>query len=529
MENNIRFYRKLWTLRIVIAILMFILVTASFMFFSHKFVVVSRLLHIQFVPAVLAASGVGLASLIILLLLALVFGRVYCSWLCPLGIWQDIMARISRWIRGDRKGVKFSKKPKYRYHKPHPILRWSILFMVLVLSFIGILYPLVFLGPYANWGRIVRTLFSPLIQLFTNLISYLMPGTVYYTQIAEFSVGIFLMSLVFFLLVTAMSITRGRLYCNTICPVGSLLGAISKISFLRPAIAKDSCVACGSCTSKCKAECIDLETKEIDSSRCVMCLNCMISCARGGVTLVPRYNWFSRRGDKKKDESVSRNRRDALIALGTVGALALVNHIRDHKMMMMSEGKDESPGGILPAGAVSLDHLLNNCIACHACIASCPSKIITYASGEYGLQGLFLPVIHYDKGFCSYDCNKCSSSCPTEALIPLSLASKQRTQIGRVKFTAKNCIVFREKTDCGACDEHCPTKAITMVEWKGRSDGLRYPSVNPDICIGCGACEYICPAQPVKAMKIQPLSIHGTSLPPKEEKQEEVIVNDFGF
>jgi len=528
MPGNVKLYRNLRILRIVIAILMFVLITASFMFFSHKFVVLSHLLHVQFVPAVLAASGVGLASLLILLGVALFFGRVYCSWLCPLGIWQDIVSRISRWIRGDRRGVKHSERPKYKYHESNYIIRWSILSVVLILTFAGILYPLIFLGPYSNWGRIVRTLFSPLLQLFANFFSTVMPDSVYYTEMSEFSLGIFLSSLLFFLMVTFMSITRGRLYCNTICPVGSLLGAISKISFFKPVIAKDTCVVCGSCSSKCKAECIDLETKQIDSSRCVMCFDCMTSCRKGGITLVPRYHIFRKEGPVSRKESETTNRRDAIIALGTVGALALVNYIRDKKPIEIHESKNE-PGGMLPPGAVSLEHLFNNCTACHACIASCPSGVITYASGEYGLQGLFLPVIHYDKGFCSYDCHKCNDSCPSEALIPLSLETKRLTQIGRVKFTAKNCIVFRDKTDCGACDEHCPTKAITMLEWKGRTDGLRYPSVNPDICIGCGACEYICPAEPVKAMKVHPLAIHGVALPPKIEKQEEINVSDFGF
>jgi len=528
MANSIRFYRRMRALRIVVAILMFLLITASFMFFSHKFAVVSHLLHIQFVPAVLAASGVGLASLLILLLLTLLFGRVYCSWLCPLGIWMDVVSRITRWFRGDRKGVKLSKRPKYAYHKPHPILRWSILAGVLLLSFIGIMYPLIFLGPYSNWGRIVRTLFSPLIQLFTNLFSAVMPETLYYTDMAEFSVGIFISTLVFFLLVTIMGATRGRLYCNTICPVGSLLAAISKISFLKPAIAKDSCVACGMCSSRCKSECIDLETKQIDSSRCVMCFDCMTSCAKGVVTLAPRYRLFGKKEPYKSVEPESRNRRDALIALGTVGSLALVNYFRDLRPIEIHETKEE-PGGIIPPGAVSLDHLFNNCTACHACVASCPSGVITYASGEYGIQGLFLPVIHYRKGFCSYDCHKCSDTCPTEALLPMTIEQKRLTQVGRVKFTAKHCIVFKDKTDCGACDEHCPTKAITMVEFPNRTDGLRYPSVNPDICIGCGACEYICPAEPVKAMKVHPLAVHKTALPPKVEKQDNMTVTDFGF
>ena len=527
MSGNYNKYKTLRTLRIVIAILMFILVTTSFMFFSHKLSVITRLLHLQFIPSILAASGVGFVTLFVTLLLTLLFGRVYCSWICPLGIWQDMVSRVSRRFRDNRRRTGLSRRFHFKYHKPHPLLRWSVLVIVLVFTFIGFSFPLIALDPYSNWGRIATTLFSPLIQLFSNILSVILPNHISYTPLAEFSAAIFVFSLIFFILVTSMSIFRGRLYCNTVCPVGSLLGVISKVSFLRPAISKSMCVTCGSCASNCKAECIDLESKEIDSSRCVMCFDCMMSCAKGGVRLVPRYKFAVGKGSAYGNEPESHGRRDAIIALGTIGALAAVNVARDNKTLHPEESGE--PGGVLPPGAISLKRLQNNCTACHACLASCPSDIISYSTGEYGLNGFFLPVIHYDKGFCSYDCHKCSDICPSEALVPMSIEQKRRTQVGKVHFTAKNCIVFKDKTDCGACDEHCPTKAITMVEWKGRSDGLRYPSVNQDICIGCGACEYICPASPVKAMKVHPLSVHGESEMPKEEKQEEVVVTDFGF
>jgi Pyruvate/2-oxoacid:ferredoxin oxidoreductase delta subunit len=160
-------------------------------------------------------------------------------------------------------------------------------------------------------------------------------------------------------------------------------------------------------------------------------------------------------------------------------------------------------------------------------VEACPNRIISPAFGEYGAANLMLPVIHYKKQFCGFNCNVCSSVCPNGALKPLTVEEKRKVQIGRVEFIAKNCIVFKHKTDCGACDEHCPTKAITMKEWKGRP-GLYFPTVNPDMCIGCGGCEYVCPEMP-KAMVIRPLSVHGEAIPPKEDKQEKVEISDFGF
>jgi len=556
VSGNVKFYRRLRWARIVVALVMLTLVTLSFMYFSSELNRAFEVLHLQFVPSLLAASGVALVSLVFTLLLTWCFGRVYCSWLCPMGIWQDVVSRISLYLRGDRRGVPVRNRPRYSYHRPHTLLRWSMAAFVVVFMVAGIMYPLMLLDPYSNWGQMVRFIFSPLAQLFANLLSVI-TGDVAYRQLAPMAADMFILVLALFILITVMSAMRGRLWCNTICPVGSLLGAISRRSLFRPVIAKDMCVRCGSCVSKCKSECIDLETKEIDNSRCVHCYDCMVSCGRGGVTIGFRY------GKKKSPESVecgdtcvscgsgtgaaspdksqavrpapeSKGRREAVLALGTVVALAAMGKIKE-KTPLSADGADPSSGGlvesggVLPPGAVSLENLKSNCIACHACLSACPSKIITYSRGEYGIDGLFLPVLKYDHGFCNYECHKCSDVCPSEALTRLTVEKKKRTQIGRVKFIAKNCIVFRDKTDCGACDEHCPTKAITMKEWKMREDGLRFPTVNPDICIGCGACEYICPARPDKAMKVMPLAVHGESLPPVTQKQKQVEVDDFGF
>lgn len=555
-SGNVKFYRRLRWARIGVALVMLTLVTLSFMYFSSELNRAFEVLHLQFVPSLLAASGVALASLVFTLLLTWCFGRVYCSWLCPMGIWQDVVSRISLYLRGDRKGVPVKKRPGYTYHRPQTLLRWSVAAFVAAFMVAGIMYPLMLLDPYSNWGQMVRLIFSPLIQLFSNLLSLITPD-VAYRQLAPMAADMFILVLALFILITVMSAMRGRLWCNTVCPVGSILGAISQRSLFRPVIAKDMCVRCGSCASKCKSECIDLEAKEIDNSRCVHCYDCMTSCGRGGVTIEFRYgkNGSGKSGecgdacascgggtdtsDTNRERTVkpapeSNGRREAVLALGTIVALAAVGNLKE-KRRLAGDAEDAASsesvesGGVLPPGAVSLENLKSNCIACHACLSACPSKIISYSKGEYGLDGLFLPVLKYDHGFCNYECHKCSDVCPAEALTRLTVEKKKRTQIGRVKFIAKNCIVFRDQTDCGACDEHCPTKAITMKEWKNREDGLRFPTVNPDICIGCGACEYICPARPDKAMKVMPLAVHGESLPPKVEEQVKVEVDDFGF
>lgn len=147
---------------------------------------------------------------------------------------------------------------------------------------------------------------------------------------------------------------------------------------------------------------------------------------------------------------------------------------------------------------------------------------------EYGLDGVLLPVLNFDNHFCSYECNQCSIVCPSNAIMPITLEEKKLTQVGKVRFIPKRCIVFTDKTACGACEEHCPTKAITMVPYKNR-EGLYFPSVNRDYCIGCGGCEFICPAVPEKAMIVQGLDVHETAKKPLKEEQEELVIDSFGF
>jgi ferredoxin-type protein NapF len=183
--------------------------------------------------------------------------------------------------------------------------------------------------------------------------------------------------------------------------------------------------------------------------------------------------------------------------------------------------------GITPPGAVSIERFKKNCTACYACVSACPSNIIKPAYTEYGLDGLLLPVLNFSNHYCSYDCKVCTEVCPNDALLPLTLKDKQLTQIGQVRYTPKNCIVYTDGVDCGACDEHCPTKAITMIPFKNSS--LYIPKVNYDLCIGCGACEHVCPARPDKAMVIHALEKHGIALLPEKEQQKKIDIDDFGF
>ncbi|MDP3453269.1 MAG: 4Fe-4S binding protein [Bacteroidales bacterium] len=513
-------YKILKRARILLSLVFLVTITAAFIFFvSRETSLFSLFLKIQFVPSLLGIFSGGALVFVLLMLMTLLFGRVYCSTLCPLGVFQDIVSNFTNRFRS-------KKNRKYSFKRANNSIRYTILAITGVSLIAGITLPLVYLDPYSNWGKISNEIISRSEQLIHNGLSDIFPQTIFYRSYAFFALGSFLFALLFMLIVIIFSAFRGRLYCNTICPVGAFLGLTSKLSLFKPVIDKSKCNRCSLCVTKCKSECIDLETRTIDESRCVACFNCMQVCSKSGISYKFTFkskNDKTQEGEKRESDIESGERRRALIAMGLMGT-ALAAKAINLGPVFKSAPKIT---GIAPPGALSIEHLKKNCTACHACIAACPNNIIHPASGEYGIDGILLPVLSFNHHFCSFECNECSKVCPNDALKPLSIEDKQLAQIGEAQFYLEKCIVHTDGTDCGACDEHCPTKAITMVPYGDTA--LYIPSLNTELCIGCGGCEYICPAIPDKAMVIHALAVHGRAERPTLDKQEKIKVDDFGF
>lgn len=510
-------YKFLKAGRVVISIVVLFFVTLSFLYITKNIVTTfSPILKYQFVPALLSFVSGSVLAILVLLGLTLFFGRIYCSTLCPAGIYQDFVTFITKFF-------KEKKKRKFKSSKPHNILRYSILAVAGVPFIFGITYPVLLLDPYSNYGRVVTQIFKSIETFINNGLTTFFPDTISNKAYSGFALSTLAVAIVFLSAITILSAVRGRLYCNTICPVGSLLGLMSKISLFKPVMNKALCVNCGDCVRACKSECINLKEKSIDVTRCVTCFNCMTACNYGAL----KYKGPG--AIKEKDESAGNQkeprlagRREAIAAIGLLGLSAAARSFN-----VVQTGKlKPSKYAITPPGSLSVENLKDKCTSCNACMAACPNGIIKPASYQYGLDGIMLPVLSYENHFCGYECNTCSQVCPTGAIIPVEIEKKRLIQIGVVNFTLEKCIVYKDGTDCGACDEHCPTKAITMVPYG--STGLFIPSTNTDICIGCGGCEYICPARP-KAMIITSKDIHGVAKKPLEEKQKEVKVDEFGF
>jgi ferredoxin len=181
---------------------------------------------------------------------------------------------------------------------------------------------------------------------------------------------------------------------------------------------------------------------------------------------------------------------------------------------------------VTPPGSQSITHFTHTCTACHLCVSACPTQVLQPAWLEYGWSGILQPRMDYQLSFCNFECTLCGQVCPTGAILPLSKAAKQTTQLGIAQFLQERCIVYTDHTACGACAEHCPTKAVQMVPYQ---ENLTIPAVREKICIGCGACEYACPVRPQRAIYVSGHGVHRVAQPPEAKPLKVDIGRDFPF
>ncbi len=511
------------------ALCYFLLVVFVFVDFagSLKPHTIKWILFPQFVPSLLNFFSVGGAlsfGFIIVLLLTLVFGRVYCSFLCPLGVIQDLVSRVSKWKR------------RYKFTKSVPWVRYSILVVVAAFAIGGGVFLLYILDPYSLAGRTISNLVRPVYfgvnNLMVKVLGVFDSYALAHVPFKGMPWQVLLLSALLIAPIIFMAVGKGRLYCNLICPVGTFLGLVSKVSVFKVNIAASACTSCRKCETVCKAGCIDIKSQTVDTSRCVVCFNCLDSCKFDALSYsaVGRKSADKSVGEKSEGVLGNTSRREFFKALGGfVATSAMLSSVSALGAPTKVKEKKEHP--VAPPGAESTNRFLDICTACHLCVSQCPTHVLQPSLLQYGVFGIMQPHMDYHSGFCNFECTLCGEVCPTGAILPLMLESKKRTQLGVAKFIKDNCIVHTDKTDCGACSEHCPTKAVKMVPYGEK--GLVIPSVDESICIGCGACEYACPTVPFRAIYINGNTSHLVADLPKIQEPEEVKAgspsDDFPF
>ena len=453
---------------------------------------------IQLLPALMALNFgviVGLA------VFTLVFGRIYCSTVCPMGVFQDIVS----WLSSKRKG----KKARFGWSPEVKWLRYGIWILFIMAIVGGVQAFVAILAPYSAYGRMVQTLLAP-------------------AHLTGKSAAALAVAIVTLIVVVVLAWRGGRTYCNTICPVGTTLSFLSRFSMFRPLIDADKCKNCHACERHCKASCIRIPEHVIDNSRCVGCFDCLESCkfdalhyrfaysspkksapAAGKPSAAPQAPAEKPSGKTGPDEGrrafmVSAVAAGSALAAGKV--MAQTKKLDGGLAEIVPKQKPERSEVLTPFGSRGVNEFYSRCTACQLCVSACPNNVLRPSTS---LERLMQPEMSYERGYCRPECTECSQVCPAGAILPITPEEKTSIHIGIAVVDRDLCVVNRDNVSCGNCARHCPAGAIMMVRRDPENpDSLRIPAVNEERCIGCGACEYLCPSRPISAIHVNGRTSH---------------------
>jgi len=454
----------------------------------------------------LAALGTMLASrawiprlslALITLGLTLVFGRVWCGWLCPLGT-------LLEWVRF-----------RWAHHRAAALSpRWRVIKNVLVLlilaaALFGNLSLLVF-DPIALFARTMTTVVIPALNYaVTNVeraaypVSFMRPIVDWLEGILRGPVlpviqPVFAQNTalaVLFLGILALNALADRFWCRYLCPLGALLGLLSKVALLRPLV-RPACNRCGHCVGACRLDAIDTGAGyEIVTPECTVCLDCLAACPESGIGF--RWHW---RPDPIREHDPTRRQALTALAASAVSVVVLRTSI---------QAKLPHPQLIRPPGAEDKEEFLARCLRCSQCMKVCPTSGLQPALFEAGPEGLWTPRLVPRLGYCDYGCNACGQICPSGAIPPLGLARKREALIGVAVIDRDRCLPWAHGVPCIVCEEMCPTpekavrlEEVTATDDRGEPAIVQRPYVLEDVCIGCGICEYQCPVEGESAIRV---------------------------
>lgn len=462
-------------IRIAAAALFFAGITLLFVGIGHQWW--GWMAKLQFLPSCMALN---FAAIVFVLLLTLVFGRIYCSVICPMGVFQDLVIRVRKLL--SPKG----RKPKRHFVKEPRIVRYGVLALVIVTALTFSQLLLTVLAPYSAYGRMVRSIVG-------------------LSRGESLAPALLITAAATLVVICVCAWIWGRGWCNTVCPVGSVLGLVSRFSLFKVSIDQSQCVSCRKCEKGCKSSCIDIDTHTIDHSRCVDCFDCLDSCPKGGIKF--RFSLPRKAKTGPVTESVDKGRRAFMATTAFVGsslALGAQNKRLDGGLAdVIDKTSPERSERLVPFGAESVKDFYDRCTACQLCVSNCPNGVLRPSTDI----GHFLqPQMGYEKGWCRPECTTCSQVCPAGAIRPLKAEEKLTHKIGTAKVNLSLCLAAKDEAGCGNCSRHCPVGAVRMVKTDGYHRSI--PVVAEAQCIGCGACEYLCPARPISAISVDGISVH---------------------
>lgn len=424
-----------------------------------------------------------------LIVVTILFGRVFCGWACPLGTLNNIVGSLKK--SRQEQAVRDWFRVKYY------VLIFILVSSLFTLQLVGIMDPLsllirslsVGINPLFNYG--VRAFFDTLYDL--NIPGIVVVSEPIYTILKKTALSFqqpFYNQSVFigilFLGILALNLYERRFWCKYLCPLGAFLGILSRYSLLKRSVS-EGCTSCGLCSQVCQGKASPDKKEEWRGAECLYCWNCDDVCPQNAVSF----------GFSGKRESASMDLGRRRVITSAFSAVVTVPLLRS---IPLSNPGYSDAALIRPPGSLEEKEFLRRCVKCGECMKVCITNGLQPTLLEAGLEGIWSPVLVPRIGYCEYRCTLCGQVCPTGAIKKLELKEKEKVKIGLAMIDKGRCLPYAHATPCIVCEEVCPTakKAIWFEDAKvkdrlGNERVLKQPRVDLELCIGCGICETKCP------------------------------------
>ena len=452
----------------------------------------------------------GLVLSLVILIPTLFLGRFFCGWICPMGTLQHFVGNLKSEAKRGKQRIESNRYKRWQ----------TVKYVVLIAGLVAAVFGSMVIGTLDPFSLLVRSIGLALLPAFNIAVrALLVPmeqshiaavrtnGELLHTAlqrtILDFRQAHFAQSLVvgiLFLVILWASMRITRFWCRSICPLGALLGFVSRWSILGLHKDASSCDKCNRCLLNCQGGDDPIGGVPWRKSECLVCMNCVDSCPHDAL----EFRFF-----RKEHEVVSPDLGRRRTLTGLAAGAAAVPLMRANTGL----GKSRRERLIRPPGALDEGDFLSRCIRCGECMKVCPNNSLHPTLSEAGLEGLWTPTLVPRIGYCEPSCVLCSEVCPTGSIWQITSKEKgwvagnatqqnQPVRLGTAFYDRGRCLPWALATDCIVCEEWCPVspKAIYVEEAQvidsgGNPKTLKQPRVDPSRCVGCGACEYACPLQ----------------------------------